>query len=490
LWHYVYDANGSLVEVLPNNTEASGAKRYTLRQAQGRLYNTAGYLTQVETHNGAGWDVQAEMAYNGLGQRLSMDAAGVIAYYVMDGNRPLTATTGNDTTSYLYGLGVIGEESNDWSYGLTDGTNTQRQLTDALGEVTYSARYTPWGDTLETYGTGNFTYGHFGGLMDTATGLLYVGDGQYYDPSTGRFLTRSSNPNSPNPYLPFDPTGAIIGPLGVLALFLGRKKKKSKYDILLFVLAFAVVTGVALSACGTGDGGDGNVDPPQSETPPPALPSETPTPGGGSGGNGSPSTPGAPSPQPIPCPTPVIKNWLPELFQITHYVIVLESDPYFSSSYDANIPIWENNQIVYRQHNLAFIVGDATKDVAWSVYVQGSGKTKDGRYIQTDLDPNHIPPGYNAVYQYVSQPLPKCSTYLKEDETMAVSLSILNSPGFECGARYYIEGHGDKVYTITDSGTFPNTKQFDVYAGEQTYSGFYAKYPDTGGFRRVARVQQ
>ena len=25
--------------------------------------------------------------------------------------------------------------------------------------------------------------------MDAATGLLYVGNGQYYDPATGRFLT-------------------------------------------------------------------------------------------------------------------------------------------------------------------------------------------------------------------------------------------------------------------------------------------------------------
>jgi hypothetical protein len=33
----------------------------------------------VDTHNGVGWDGQAEMEYNGLGQRLSMDAAGVIA---------------------------------------------------------------------------------------------------------------------------------------------------------------------------------------------------------------------------------------------------------------------------------------------------------------------------------------------------------------------------------------------------------------------------
>jgi len=241
LWYYVYDANGSLVEVLPDNTETNGDKRYT--------YNTAGYLTQVETHNGTGWDVQAEMTYNGLGQRLSMDAAGVIAYYVMDGNRPLTATTGNDTTSYLYGLGVIGEESNAWSYGLTDGTDTQRQLTDAVGEVTYSARYTPWGDTLETYGTGNFAFGYFGGLMDTATGLLYVGDGQYYDPSTGRFLTRNARPNSANPYLPFDPTGALFVPLALVSLVYGRKRRKSKWDILVIVALLSLSAGMGVAAC-------------------------------------------------------------------------------------------------------------------------------------------------------------------------------------------------------------------------------------------------
>jgi hypothetical protein len=85
--------------------------------------------------------------------------------------------------------------------------------------------------------------------MDAATGLLYVGDGQYYDPSTGRFLTRNAKPNQTNPYLPFDPAGAMLGPLGVLALVLGSKKKKSKYDVLLFILVFAVASGMTLSAC-------------------------------------------------------------------------------------------------------------------------------------------------------------------------------------------------------------------------------------------------
>ena len=34
--------------------------------------------------------------------------------------------------------------------------------------------------------------------MDAATGLIYVGNGQYYDPETGRFLTRDAKPNKIN----------------------------------------------------------------------------------------------------------------------------------------------------------------------------------------------------------------------------------------------------------------------------------------------------
>jgi hypothetical protein len=67
--------------------------------------NPEGNLFQVEAHNGTSWD------HNGLGQRLSMDAAGVIAHYVMDGDRPLTATSNGNTTFYLYGLGAIGEKT-------------------------------------------------------------------------------------------------------------------------------------------------------------------------------------------------------------------------------------------------------------------------------------------------------------------------------------------------------------------------------------------
>ena len=66
-------------------------------------------------------------------------------------------------------------------------------MADANGEITFASSYTPWGDTLSVSGTGSVTQGYFGGVMDTATGLIYVGNGQYYDPSTGRFLNRNVN---------------------------------------------------------------------------------------------------------------------------------------------------------------------------------------------------------------------------------------------------------------------------------------------------------
>jgi len=242
-WQFTYDDNGSLT--------SNGVSAYT--------YDSANRLIAVD-----GTETDTTMSYNGLGQRLSMEAAGVTTQYMMDGNNLLTADAGGNVTTYLYGLGAVAEKTTAWSYSLSDGSNTPRQLTDASGAVTFAARYTPWGDTLETHGTGDFTFGYFGGMMDEASGLLYVGNGQYYDPATGRFLTRSAKPNQDNPYTPFDPMGALFAPLGLMALVYGRKKKGSKWGMFLVILMFAVVIGMTLSGCNNDSGnsnGNGNQPP-------------------------------------------------------------------------------------------------------------------------------------------------------------------------------------------------------------------------------------
>lgn len=79
------------------------------------------------------------MEYDGMGHRLEMTAyaagSSVTTQYVFDYDRTLTATSDGNTIFYLYGVGgVIGEFSDGWTYGLQDSANTQRQLTDELGE--------------------------------------------------------------------------------------------------------------------------------------------------------------------------------------------------------------------------------------------------------------------------------------------------------------------------------------------------------------------
>jgi YD repeat-containing protein len=102
-WQYTYDANGSLI--------SDGVKTYT--------YDSANRLIEVSDQLSV-----TSLSYNGLGQRLSMDAAGVIAHYVMDGNQPLTAESNGNTTFYLYGLGAIGEKTNQWSFSLPGADNS------------------------------------------------------------------------------------------------------------------------------------------------------------------------------------------------------------------------------------------------------------------------------------------------------------------------------------------------------------------------------
>jgi hypothetical protein len=87
----------------------------------------------------------------------------------MDGDQPLTTEPARNSTYSLYGLGAVSEKTTAWNYSLPDGTNTPRQLTDSSAEITLSAHYTPWGDALDLHGTGNFTYGYFGGVLDAAT---------------------------------------------------------------------------------------------------------------------------------------------------------------------------------------------------------------------------------------------------------------------------------------------------------------------------------
>jgi YD repeat-containing protein len=283
-WNYVYDGNGSLIKVLPNGSESNGAKRYT--------YNAAGYLVKVEAHDENSWNVQAEMNYDGMGARLTTSANGIISYYALDGQLPLTVSTDNKVITILYGREPIAEKTDEWNYVLTDGVNLPRQLTDDNGLTTLSVRYNPWGKPIEIHGTGNFDASFIGTLIDATTGLIYIGHGQYYDPETGRFLTRGMNPNGTNPYVPWNPIGGIVAPFTLASVYQSYNKKKNRV-IWFVLLALTLATFACAMPCSC-TGTCSKTD---------STPTDTPSTGGGTAG---PATTPTNTPAPTDTPTPTV----------------------------------------------------------------------------------------------------------------------------------------------------------------------------------------
>ena len=196
---------------------------------------------------------------------------------------------------------------------MTDGFNVPRQLTDTGGEVTLSVRYNPWGKPIETNGIGNFDASYIGTLIDATTGLIYIGNGQYYDPETGRFLTRGVFPNNTNPYVPWNPTGMLLGPLGLVSLFSSQKKGKSKGRNRAVLIAILVLAMANLACChvsppdptpGPDTTGGGTGTPPPTTTPPPTGTGQPPVnPPGGPPCEGDDCTP---TPGPMPTVTKTI----------------------------------------------------------------------------------------------------------------------------------------------------------------------------------------
>lgn len=145
--------------------------------------------------------------------------------------------------------------------------------------------------------------------MDAATGLIYVGNGQYYDPETGRFLTRDAKPNNSNPYVPWNPIGAIFAPLAVLSMIYVRRRKRNKWDILVITLVLGIAAGMSVVACGpvppvtpAPQSTAQSTSAPNTNNSTPAVPPNSQTPGGaGTVPSNTPTI--TPSPSITPSPT-------------------------------------------------------------------------------------------------------------------------------------------------------------------------------------------
>ena len=175
-----YDANG--------NTLVTGARTFTY-DFENRLQSmTEGTVTVT-------------IQYDTDGNRVAKTVGAVTTRYLVDDLNPtgyaqvveeVTGTTAQRI--YTYGLQRISQTqqiANAWTpafYGY-DGAGTVRLLTDGTGTVTDTYDYDAWGNAVNTTGSTPNVYLYRGEQYDPDLGLYYL-RARYFNPATGRFLSR------------------------------------------------------------------------------------------------------------------------------------------------------------------------------------------------------------------------------------------------------------------------------------------------------------
>ena len=180
-----YDSNG--------NTLTSNSKSFA--------YDSENRLKSM---NGGGVTLQ----YDGDGNRVAKTVGGVTTHYLVDDLNPTgyaqvveEVVGGVVTREYTYGRERISENqvvNSTWTpsfYGY-DGGGSVRQLTNAVGAVTDTYDYDAFGNKVNSTGTTLNNYLYRGEQYDPDLGLYYL-RARYYNPLTGRFMSRDPEEGTP-----------------------------------------------------------------------------------------------------------------------------------------------------------------------------------------------------------------------------------------------------------------------------------------------------
>jgi RHS repeat-associated protein len=179
-----YDNNG--------NTLSTGGRSFG--------YDSGNHLTSM---NGA-----VTLVYDGDGHRVAKTAAGKSTTYLIDDLNPTgyaqvveENVNGTPQRTYTYGAQRISQNqviNGTWTasfYGY-DGFGNVRQLMDKTGAVTDTYEYDAWGNMINSAGTTPNNNLYRGEQYDSDLGLYYL-RARYFNPVTGRFLTRDSKAGNP-----------------------------------------------------------------------------------------------------------------------------------------------------------------------------------------------------------------------------------------------------------------------------------------------------
>jgi RHS repeat-associated protein len=239
------------------NDEQVSSESY---DANGNVTSTDGmnytYDSQNHMLTASGNGKSISMIYDAFGNRVAKTVNGVSTQYLVEDDvnptglpqvvEELTGSFGAGvvTRTYTYGLQRISQNlspavsgNSTWtpSFYVYDGGGSVRQLTNSNGTVTDEYEYDAYGNSFTKSGTTPNNYLYRGEQYDQDLGLYYL-RARYYNPNTGRFMSRDpedgdeTDPKTLHKYVyangdpvnAVDPTGRMAAeyalPLGIIAI--------------------------------------------------------------------------------------------------------------------------------------------------------------------------------------------------------------------------------------------------------------------------------
>lgn len=215
LTDYAYNPNNQLTQFNGFNLSYDAVGNMTTKtgpsSGQSLSYDLEDNVTSVTPTSGS----VIKYAYDGLGNRLSKTVGSAATRYVNDFSGALSnvlvETNSLNTIQkyYVYGLDLIsqgGSTSTSQQYFIKDGLGNVRFTTDSSGNRIKSFSYDPFGN-IRSQSTGNDTNYRFSGEQSEQETGLYFLRARYYDPQTGRFISRDPikgtmmDSRTQNPYI-------------------------------------------------------------------------------------------------------------------------------------------------------------------------------------------------------------------------------------------------------------------------------------------------
>ena len=194
---YAYDSAGHVTAKTDTATGKVTTFSYDYRdRLTGATRKTSGSVV----------DYQVTYTYDALnrriGEQIDADGAGsgapVQTWTLFDGQNPYADFTGSGTLKdrYLYGPAVDAllartDASGVTNWYLSDRLGSVRDIVDVSGNVVYHTGYDSFGNNVSTSGSGGDRFGFTGREHDAALNLYY-NRARFYDPATGRFLSKDT----------------------------------------------------------------------------------------------------------------------------------------------------------------------------------------------------------------------------------------------------------------------------------------------------------